>query len=464
MVNDNGTLRMVYTTNENEQLNGPQLWEAELRVKDGKASWHGIGRNAITGNSVAPALAVFGGKVHLLCVDLADGVFKHLVRDLPESEEGDTEPDDSLGAETPNWVPLMAPEGGRRLATPPLDADQLRREWSESGDGMRGNLALAAHDDKLHMVYNASGTLYHAMFDGSTWTDDGFSLPGDPFTHEGVTYPGSARSPRAAALASYDDKLHAVYPSDSNDRLRHSTWTQDGGWTMPVELKGHDSRNTPALLPFKEGPAGAEREALLLVHRGMDRYVPPPPPVPPAPPSLADVASRGTTVTGELEAGYGARGWSRLMHRFSLTPATLKNGEQGLIVTFEAWAQYYRLWSWHRENYGGDYVPHLRVDLYLREARRPGGVVGHAQFSESARSGYWRFEKLFTGLKPGDYEAGLFAANTEKTGGYWWNSPPPWRTRRSSGTASSTPASPASAAARPPSPSPTDRPRATTCQ
>lgn len=180
------------------------------------------------------------------------------------------------------------------------------------------------------------GDLRHAVFDGTTW----HALP--PFAMTpGAEQTQLTASRRGAALASFDGKLHAVYPAVHSNRLIHRTWTvTGGGWTAPVALEGHDSNNTPALLPFREGPSGVERQALLLVHRGIDRYTPPMPPEPPKPPALKDVKNRGTEVTGELLTAYGAGDWSRLEHQFSLTPATMKNGDPALIVTFEAWAQY----------------------------------------------------------------------------------------------------------------------------
>ncbi|MET8755998.1 hypothetical protein ABZW32_38785 [Streptomyces sp. NPDC004667] len=150
-------------------------------------------------------------------------------------------------------------------------------------------------------------------------------------------------------------------------------------------------------------------------------------PVPAAPPSWEDVAERGTAVTGELLTAYGADDWSRLEHQFTLTPATMKDGSLGLIVTFEAWAQYYWGWRWYRESYGGNYTPHLQVDFHLAEEGRLGARVGHAQFSGAEGNGYWRFEKVFTGGKVkagGTYEASLFTSNTEKTGGYWLGTKP----------------------------------------
>ncbi|GCB94380.1 hypothetical protein ACFU90_04290 [Streptomyces noursei] len=69
------------------------------------------------------------------------------------------------------------------------------------------------------------------------------------------------------------------------------------------------------------------------------------------------------------------------------------------------------------------YTPHLKVDFYLKKDEDLSPLVGHAQFSGASDSGYWRFEKVFTGVKAGDdYKAGLFTANTEKKGGYWFAS------------------------------------------
>ncbi|MFD6372591.1 hypothetical protein ACFWGM_37045, partial [Streptomyces roseolus] len=90
-----------------------------------------------------------------------------------------------------------------------------------------------------------------------------------------------------------------------------------------------------------------------MVHRGVDRYVPPPPPVPPAPPSIADVASRGKTITGRTVTDYGRAVWSRLRHDLSLTPVTLKDGKKAVIATWEAVAEYYWGFSWYRDSADG---------------------------------------------------------------------------------------------------------------
>ncbi|MEU6662987.1 hypothetical protein [Streptomyces sp. NPDC046821] len=112
--------------------------------------------------------------------------------------------------------------------------------------------------------------LFHTVFDGTTWTssDEPMSQPnpqaGDPENPENPYH----ASRQGAAPASYGGKLHVVYPSaEGTTNLRHATWTKDGGWSEPEKLVGHESVNTPALLAFKDGPAGAERESLLLVYR-----------------------------------------------------------------------------------------------------------------------------------------------------------------------------------------------------
>lgn len=248
LVNDGGTLRMVFTSAE-EHFGGwsTHLYETELIIENGSVFW-GRPKEVSEGHGalLAPALAVFNGTVHLLCVDLQSGRLIHAVRDAKGK-----------------WTPLRD-DKNKRLATPWIDADRLREEWEESKDGMRANLSLAAHDGKLHLVHNASGLLWHAVFDGTTWTGtEPWTAAFLPSTTPVEENKGgdAALSRRTAALASYDGKLHAVYPGDEGDALRHSTWTQDGGWTRPVVLEGHDSNNTPALLAFKEGPAGARGAA-----------------------------------------------------------------------------------------------------------------------------------------------------------------------------------------------------------
>ncbi|MFC8125953.1 hypothetical protein [Streptomyces sp. NPDC057302] len=173
---------------------------------------------------------------------------------------------------------------------------------------------------------------------------------------------------------------------------------------------------------FKEGPAGQEREALLLVHRGVDRYVPPVPPTPPVPPSLADVKSRGSTVTGDRVSDYGTGAWSRVDHRVSATPATLKNGKKALIATLDATAEYYWGFWYYRES--GGTTP-ARIDGGTLWVKKPGekNFQRSADFSGGRfdSSGRFHIDVLVPDLEPGTYEVTLSSSNSVKLGGYWWD-------------------------------------------
>ncbi|WP_333764309.1 hypothetical protein [Streptomyces sp. IBSBF 2390] len=66
------------------------------------------------------------------------------------------------------------------------------------------------------------------MFDGTTWSEP-TPVPGAPLARD------------SAGLASYDGKLHAVYPLAGSDALRHLTWTKKDGWSKGEDLKGRES-------------------------------------------------------------------------------------------------------------------------------------------------------------------------------------------------------------------------------
>ncbi|MFJ2650456.1 hypothetical protein ACIO1C_27510 [Streptomyces sp. NPDC087420] len=244
IVNDNGTLRMVFT---DEGADFSELYEAELRyTEDGEPEWTVI--DSLTDEAgdglqrpSAPALAFFNGQVHLLYADVGRQRICHLVR-----RNGRWDAASSRAAELHDSF------------------DAVLKKRLKEEHGYPGNLATAVHDGKLHLLYRitqAKGYLFHTAFDGTSWSNPA----------------GGVLTRRTAALASYDGKLHAVFPSPTTDNLAHATWTEADGWSKVQNLDGHDSRNTPALVAFKDGPAGEEREALLLVRRGVDRYVAPPP-------------------------------------------------------------------------------------------------------------------------------------------------------------------------------------------
>ncbi|WP_431040420.1 hypothetical protein [Streptomyces sp. P9-1] len=405
LVNDNGTLpRMVYTSFGGYYDPGSSaLWETYLERGKGAGHWtrpKRIGGHYDGWHGVAPALASYNGAVHLMFVHPQMGNLVHLVRD----GEG-------------TWTEVTAADG-EEITPPSVDTGSYRRavylakslgkaeakKWGIAA-GYPGNLALAVHDGKLHLLYRKTVEepfLFHAEFDGSTWSKE--KEAGLP-------------SRRSAALASLGGKLHAVFPSWMGDKLCHGFWTEADGWGEPVELKGHDSNNTPALLAVKDGPAGAERDALLLVHRGVDRYVPPPPPTPPAPPK---VVSQGKTVHGKAVTDYGGgHTWSRVRHYVSLTPATMDDGSKGLIASWDADAEYWWGFSYYPENYGGAYKAFITGTLWLnKEGSR--NFLKSADFQGSADSaGRLHHSLVFTGLEPGTYILTNSSAKTIKTGGYW---------------------------------------------
>ncbi|MFE3186443.1 hypothetical protein ACFXKR_37140 [Streptomyces violascens] len=437
LVNDNGTLRMVFThavlgrssaRDGSLAVHETALYETSLDTSGDRPRWKPARQVPTDGAlPVAPGLAVFNGAVHLVYVDLFTSRVRHLARDA----EGAWAPVPAVGDDGKATAPKLSYYVGRN------GAEQYALKVFNA-HGWPGSLTLAVHDSQLHLLFRGDplgdlgekrdddtypgGQLWHAVFDGSTWSSTRKAGPKEPGGRDTSSWYGSRRG---AALASYDGKLHAVFPSHLDDKLHHGTWTAEAGWSEPVALEGHDSRNSPALLALKEGPEGDEREALLLVHRGVDRYVPPTPPIPP---TLDDVATRGTPVIGKLQRAYGARDWSRLDHRFILMPATLNNGKPGLIVAFEAWAQYrWGLgWSWYRENYGGMHTPHLSGTLTLwKKDGIAGSAVGTPVFlsNNNFSNGYYRQETLYTDLKPGTYEASLDTGT--KTGGYWYFSDAP---------------------------------------
>ncbi|MDI3409450.1 hypothetical protein [Streptomyces cavernicola] len=447
LVNDHGTLRMVFTQlgtygyYDDEDGNRSSLWETHLELSDGEARWAEPTEIPTWGQmALAPGLAVFNGAVHLVYVDLHNQYVQHLVRGAEGQWEPAVTPDALAAYEQASTAAIqaLADNDDRApldaLPDPPLPYRGETLDWliqdAIDKHGWPGNAALAVHDGALHLLLRADpgpnflaedgetelqgGDLLHAVFDGTTWT----------YAPEASSQadPQPLVSRRGAALATYDGKLHAVFPAVEGDKLLHTTWTRNEGWTSPAKLEGHDSNNTPALLPYKEGPAGAEREALLLVHRGVDRYVPPTPPVPPLPPSIEDVASRGKTVTGTTVTDHANGAWSRLRHDISLTPATLKNGKSALIATWDAVAEYYWGFGWYRDK--GTRFSTVRVDRGTLWIRKPGalGLHSYADFGGGEFSnGHFRVDVLITDLEPGTYEIELSSSNTQKTGGYWWD-------------------------------------------
>ncbi|MFD9420599.1 hypothetical protein ACFWC9_38845 [Streptomyces goshikiensis] len=405
LVNDNGTLRMVFTWLDQDRRQGApsSLWETYLTQVGGKPAWARPCKiEAATGMPLAPALAVFNDTVHLVYADPTRNRAGHLVLTPEGTWLAPTTPTDER-VEGPGTAYVR--DGAARVV---------------EHYGWQGNHALAVHDGQLHLVMRTeihSPNLSHSVFDGTSWTQ----TKTIQFKDGSGSWP--LQSLRSVALASYDGKLHAVScPPRGGDKLFHLTWTKADHWSRPVLLDGHRSNNTPALLLFNEGPAGAQREHLLLVHRGIDRYVPGSQSDQPEPPSMKDVESQGKTTHGQGFAEYGIDAWSRVGHHVFLTPATMKGGKQALIASWQALAEYRWAGSWYRENYEKPYNAHVEGTLRLYKK-------GDSLFLKSIdfkgdfpKSGNFRFDHIFTDLEPGTYTLKISGARTKKTGGYWYAS------------------------------------------
>ncbi|MFJ9080329.1 hypothetical protein ACIRO3_34610 [Streptomyces sp. NPDC102278] len=427
LVNDNGTLRLIHTHTVTGSNPYTVVQEMVLGTKDGAPVWAEPAQKPLKFRDGDEAgAAVLNGTVHVLCNK--DGSIVHLTR----------------GADG-TWAPL-ATAGGAAVKTPDAGPSSGRCE-------------LAVHDGKLHLLRGAwlekekltaeeesavearvvealrergstpeskpdtadqmrehfrqealeEHRLWHAVFDGAAWS-------------EGVLLPATLQSGDVAGLASYDGKLHAVYAPPGGGTLRHTTWTQKDGWADAEVLEGHESQADPALLVFKDGPAGSEREALLMVHRGVERYVAPVPQPVPAPPGFKDIVSRGYTYEGKIVEDYGPGSWSRVTHQVLLVPAKLKDGSTGVIAIVEAWAQYYWGFGYYPETSTVRDVARLSGGTF--RVWKNGLPVKHvdfagATFDNGPFGDRFRAEVLITGLESGTYEIAIGSSTSTKTGGYW---------------------------------------------
>ncbi|MFD9822591.1 hypothetical protein [Streptomyces violascens] len=142
IVNDHGKLRMIFAQRgKSHGLIQSQLVEARLERWNGKLRWGspmGIGLPDAR-LPLAPALAVFNEKVHLVYADADGDYIGHLVWD-----------DDEF-----SWKPVTGADG-EAITTPAqqhlgMDREQYKEAVEEYG--WPGNLALAVHDGQLHLVY-----------------------------------------------------------------------------------------------------------------------------------------------------------------------------------------------------------------------------------------------------------------------------------------------------------------------
>lgn len=327
--------------------------------------------------AAAPALACFRDIPHLVAVDVERRRIVHLTADRAIER----------------WSPV-----------PDVDLPEVVYEAGESPSELAANLALAVHEDRLHLVFRRGPDeprLWHAVFDGTSWS--GAAPMGPAHT-----------SRRNAALASYDGALHAVFPAPDTDRLRHACYVTGGGWRGPVDIDGHDSRNTPALVAFRDGPARGGQQGLLLIHRGVERYEPPSqPPVP-------TFVGGGTGERSGARTDYGKGGWSRMSHELTLGWARSTLTGKGLILTWFAQAEYFWFDGYHAEDRRPAHPARVRGSLRLRRIGYD-GYVHREEFSEKfSDRGRAEVVVAVPDVEPGTYELTL-GPDTHKEDGFWWD-------------------------------------------
>ncbi|MET9361731.1 hypothetical protein ABZX93_12515 [Streptomyces sp. NPDC006632] len=261
-----------------------------------------------------------------------------------------------------------------------------------------GGLSVTVHDGALHVlvrlisegaIEGEDGPLWHPVYDGSTWTDP-------------VALAEPSR--RSSALTSYDGKLHAVYPHSTRDELLRTTLGPDG-WSRPRVIEGHASRNTPALLPFRDGQGESER--LLLVHRGVDRYVAPElhPANPPEVRTVFDETSSPLVTDHSLDA------WSRAQHKVMARAVEFTDGSRGLIGAFVG-----RFTCYSRS--GGYYSDASSIDATLI-LTYPSKATTFTPISVEIVRGFGSAVVSWHHLEPGEYQVSL-VDHAEKTEGYWY--------------------------------------------
>lgn len=115
---------------------------------------------------------------------------------------------------------------------------------------------------------------------------------------------------------------------------------------------------------------------------------------------------------------YGAGAWSRVAHAISLAPATLKNGSQALIATWEATAEYSWGYGYYRRH-PPQQCPTSRAatcgsTATARSCALPtSSAASSTPPAASARTSSFPFDET------GTYEVILSSSNSRKDGGYW---------------------------------------------
>ncbi|MGW5394910.1 hypothetical protein [Streptomyces sp. NPDC003952] len=397
-----GTLDCVYRTFPERGL--PRLYSTSLATGGAWSEPRELDLSRVfrygQESASAPAFAVYEGRLHLVFVLADSGMLVHLAREAggarPANREDWTQADWNgyhlENAQTDvRWEAVKDAEG-HPVFGPGVERVKADENNFLSLDGYPANLALAEYGGLLHLLYRQSKSdqrLWHSTYDGTKWSK-GTAL-------EGLT------SRFGAALAVYDGKLHAVYPSPDDLLLRHAVY-EDGKWGTGQTIAGHESNNTPALLTYRE--AGGAGESLILVHRGIDTYVAPVP-VPYVPPKVKALHESAYSSKG---SDYAGGGWTWTGHQIKLTRATFDNGSKGLVARWSADVQYYWGAFWYYDD------GMLTGELRLRK-NGSAEVIRSESVGTTDLHGLHESTVVWPDLGPGYYEVTL--SRGRKNGGYW---------------------------------------------
>ena len=219
-------------------------------------------------SKAAPALAVFNDRLHMVHLgNTSNDIWWSIFDGTSWNKSDGTPGNERIAGQKSKAAPALAAYGGR-LHMVHLGDTSNDIWWSlcdgmswKQGDGAtpgntrikgqrsKSSPALAAFGGRLHMVHlgESSNDIWWSSFDGNDW-----------WSNVRVRCQKSKASP---ALAIYSGALHLVHLGDSSNRLWWSAY--DGSeWTPNVVIPDQKSKASPALVAT---PGGTQ---LLMVHLG----------------------------------------------------------------------------------------------------------------------------------------------------------------------------------------------------
>jgi len=218
-------------------------------------------------SKATPALAVFNNRLHMVHLgDSSNDIWWSIFDGTSWNKSVGTPGNERIPGQKSKAAPALAVYGGG-LHMVHLGDSSNNIWWSifdgtswNTNDGTPGNVrikgqksksspALAAFGSRLHMVHlgDSSNHIWWSSYDGSDWWSN--------------TRIRCQESKAAPALATQGGLLHMVHLGDSSNRLWWSIY--DGSeWTPNLVIPGQKSKATPALVAT---PSGAQ---LLMVHLG----------------------------------------------------------------------------------------------------------------------------------------------------------------------------------------------------